>query len=334
VGLSPAGVTVAVVAGLAIALGAAFVTGFLAPPGSPSAASPPATTAVLARSPAASVAVSSGRGWIADDQAGEVLRFDTSSGGLTGRAVRTGGTPIALTSGFGRLWVADISRSVLYVIDPATGKEDGAPITVAQGPVSVAAGEGGIWVASLLSGTVSLVDPHTLQVTASVALPGGAVRVTLGGGYVWVTGQSDTLARIDPHALGVTLEWRAVKVGQGPIGVAFGAGKVWVANAQSGTVSEVNPRTLSLSRGFRVPSGSSNTPSSNSDPEQVAFWKGLVWVGVGSRPALLAFDPRSGSEVGKPVTLPGAARDLYVADDGSFWATTSNPGTAVMLSGR
>ncbi|MGH9029490.1 MAG: hypothetical protein ACRDV4_07730 [Acidimicrobiales bacterium] len=308
------------------------MTGFLAPPGSPSAVGPAGSAKVVVRSAAASVVLGAGGGWIADDQAGTLRPFDPGSGTLSARAVHVGGAPISIASGYGKLWVADISENLLYAVNLANHKVTGSPISVSQGPVSVATGDGGVWVASLLSGTVGLIDPKTEQVKASVALPDGAVRIALGDGYVWVTGQTDTLTRIDPRPSGVTLRWRETKVGQGPIGVAVGGGAVWVANAESGTVSEVDPRTMSVVGGFRVPSGSSSTSSSGSDPQTLSVWQGRVWVGLGSRPALLAFDPRSRTESGKAVQLPGVARDLYVSDDGGLWATTANPGTVLQIS--
>jgi streptogramin lyase len=331
VSLSPLGLGVAIAAALAIVVGVSFFTGFLSPPGSP-AATAPATAATLVHSAASSVVVGPDGGWLADDQSGSIRRFDSSSGALLGKALHTGGSPISIASGFGRLWVADISNSLLYAIDPNTGRVSGAPITIAQGPVSVVAGDRGVWVASLLAGTVSLIDPATRQVEASVALPDGAVRLALGDGYVWVTGQTDSLTRIDRRPLGVTLQWRTVKVGKGPIGVAVGDGGVWVANAESGTVSRVNPRSLTVTGVIRVPSGSGAAASTQSDPQNVAVWQNRLWVAIGSRPEIVAFDPETGDQVGRAVSIPGVARELYVSANGGLWATTANPGTVVQLS--
>lgn len=330
--LSPFGITLAVVALLAVFMGVAFVTGFLTPPGSRGAAGPPASARVVVRSQAASVTFDGPDGWLADDGNGTLRRFDSGSGKFVGRATSTGGRPIALASGFGGIWAADISGSEVSKISPSTARLSMAPVQVAQGPVSIATGEGGVWVASLLSGTVSLLDARTGNVAASAALPDGAVRLTLGDGYVWVTGQSNSLTRVDPRPLGVSLESRSIRVGRGPIGVAFGAGSVWVANAESGTVSRVDPSSLEVTGTFEVPSGSSSGfAGSGSDPTTVAVWNGLVWVGVGQRSALLALNPTTGAEVGSAVGLPGVARDLVVAQ-GELWATTANPGNVVRLN--
>jgi len=322
----------AIAAVLAVFIGVAFVTGFLTPPGSSSPAGPPASAQVVARSQAASVTFEGSVGWIADDGNGTVRPFNVSSGRFVGAATETGGRPIALSAGYGGIWVADISGNQVSEISPSTGKVSKSPVQVAQGPVSVATGEGGVWVASLLSGTVSLLDPRTGNVLASAALPDGAVRLTLGDGYIWVTGQANSLTRVDPHPLGLSLQSKSVRVGEGPIGVAFGDGSVWVANAQSGTVSRVDPRTMSVTGTFGIPSGSGSSGSSGSDPTSIAVWNGRVWVGVGQRAAVVALDPRTGAEIGSAVTLPGVARDLVVGAQGDLWATTANPGTVVRFT--
>jgi len=339
--LSPIGLLIAIVAALAVIVGVVLVTGFLTPPGSSSSAGPPASAQVVVRSQASSVAFEDGAGWLADDGDGTVRRFDPATGAFAGHAARTGGRPISIAAGGGRVWVADISGNQISAVSTRTGRESLGPFGVAQGPVSVAVGEGGVWVASLLSGTVSFFDPANGEVRASVALPDGAVRLALGDGYVWVTGQTDTLTRIDPRPLGVSLEWKSARVGQGPLGVAVGEGAVWVANAESGTLSRVDPHTLKVTGTFPVPAGSSGSgatsglPGSSagagSDPETVAVWQGRVWVGGGQSPEVVAIDPRSGAEVGRAVALPGIARDLVVGADGDLWAATANPGRVVRL---
>lgn len=330
IGLSPWGLAIAITAGIAIIIGIAFVTGFLSPPGSP--AGPPAVAKSVLRTDAASVTFDdNGNGWVADDQTASVKKFDPGSGNLIGRASHTGGTPIAVASGYGRIWVADPADNEVLAVDANTGKVSGSAVTVAQGPVSIATGEGGVWVASLLSGTITLIAPHTEQVVASVALPDGAVRLTVGGGYVWVTGKTDTLVRVNPHPLGVTLNWRQVRVGQGPIGVAVGQGAVWTANAQAGTVSKVDPSSLKVLGSVRVSTASAGL-ATGSDPETIAVWNGLVWVGVGQLSEVVALQPGTGAQVGKAVTLPGIARDLTVGPDGNLWAATANAGTVTRLS--
>jgi DNA-binding beta-propeller fold protein YncE len=323
--LSRLGVAVAVTSAVALLAGLALVSGFLTPP-SGGQASPPASVQVLARTEAASVAFDPSGGWLADDHDGTVRHFDPASGAAIGRPVHVGGRPISVAAGFGRIWVADISGSLIWEIDPATGRTVGAPIPVAEGPVSVAAGNGGVWVASLLAGTVSVIDPHNGQVRASAALPDGAVRIALGAGAVWVSGQTHTLTRVDPRPDGVSLRWRTVDVGQGPLGVAVGGGSVWVADVQSGTVSRVDPATVRVTGTYAVGGSGGGVPA---NPEMVALWQGRVWVADGQQGVAVALDPATGRQIGSAVTLPGVIRQMVLDGGGTLWGTTANPGTVI-----
>ncbi|HZU79915.1 MAG TPA: hypothetical protein VE991_08355, partial [Acidimicrobiales bacterium] len=176
-----------------------------------------------------------------------------------------------------------------------------------------------------------------------VALPDGAVRLAIGAGAVWATGTTDTLSRIAPKPVGVSLAWRTIRVGQGPIGVAVGSGSVWVANAVSGTVTRVDPARLRVTGtvplgaggvvgGNPTPAGAGGVGSA-SDPVTVAVFGGWVWVGNGQGGTLTAFDPMTGRQHGTPARLPGIPRRLVVSDDRLF-ATTANAGAVVAVTPR
>ncbi|MHB8681886.1 MAG: Vgb family protein [Acidimicrobiales bacterium] len=329
---------VAVAAVVAILVGVALATGFLTPPSSSgNSTTPAASVRVLARGDAADVAVIDGAAWVANDTAGTLQRVDLSSGRAFGHPVPVGQRPVAVAAGDGKLWVADAVGNDVVVVDPRTGKRVGGPISVATEPVSIAAGEGGIWVASLGADTVSLIDPRSRTVSATAALPDGAVRIAVGDGAAWVTGKTDSLTKISPKPFGVTLVAHDVRVGQGPIGVAVDSGAVWVANAQSGTVSRVDPATLRVTATFRVEQGAVNgqagPSSAGSDPVAVAVFGGLVWVGDAQSGAVVAIDPATGAQHGAAVRPGGGPRRL-VADSGALYATTANPGALVQLSPR
>ena len=49
----------------------------------------------------------------------------------------------------------------------------------------------------------------------------------------------DSVTRIDPLSGSAA----TIQVGNGPAGIAFGAGAVWVVNAKDGTVSRIDPAT-------------------------------------------------------------------------------------------
>jgi YVTN family beta-propeller protein len=316
---------IGVTALVAIVVGIALTTGFLTPPGSPVSTTGPVASlrTVLRSASVADMVVDNGTGWAVQDQTGSIRSFDPSSGAWTGRPIHVGSYPAAVTAGYGKLWVADSVGNDVVVVDPATGRRVGTPISVGQGPVSLAAGEGGVWVASLGADTVSLIDPKSRTVTATVALPPdvGAVRVTLGAGGVWVTGTTDTLTRLSPKPVGVSLDWKAVRVGQGPIGLAVASGAVWTGDALDGTITKVDTSTLRVVGHYSV----------GGDPAHVAVFDGVVWVGDGVSGSLIAVDPSTGRQIGTAVHLRGPVRGLLVSD-GSLWAVTANPGSVVAIS--
>jgi streptogramin lyase len=328
--LSRRGVVVVVGAGVALVVGLGFaVAGLVAPSTSGPDGPPPATTQVVMRTVAASVAFDAAGAWLADDHSGTVRHFAPSTGAALGGPIRLGGRPIAVAAGFGRIWVADIAGSRVWEINPGNGAVVGSPIAVAQGPVSLASGDGGVWVASLVAGTVSLIDPRTAQVVASVALPDGAVRLAVGPDGVWVSGQTDSLTRIDPHPVDATLSWRTVQVGQGPFGVGVGDGSVWVANVKSGSVSRVDPASMRVTATYTVGGGGGGVPA---NPEMVTFWNGRLWVADAQQGVVVALDPATGQQIGMPVVVPGVIRQLVIDDGGALWGTTANSGAVVRFS--
>ncbi len=201
-----------------------------------------------------------------------------------------------MASGFGRIWVADIAGSQVWEINPSNGNVVGSPIPVAEGPVAMAAGDGGVWVASLVAGTVSLIDPRTGNVVASGTLPDGAVRLAIGPDGVWVSGQTDSLARVDPRPVDGALHWRTVHVGQGPFGVGVGDGSVWVANVKSGSVSRVDPSSMRVTATYTIGGAGGGVPA---NPEMVAAWHGRLWVADGQEGVVVALDPATGAADGR-----------------------------------
>ena len=312
-------------AALSLFVGIALATGFLTPPGS--TASPAASATTVVKGPSASVTFDASGGWVADDTAGTVRRFNPTTGSWTSKPAPVGNAAVSIAAGFDKVWAVSALANTVVGVDASSGTTNRSPVGVAAGPVSVAAGDGGVWVASLEAGTVSLVDPTTFEVEASVALPDGAVRVALGDGSVWVTGQTDSLTRINPTPVGVTLRWESVdrrprahrrgRRRQGGLG-----GRRTERDGERGRSEEPAGRTHHCDP-VADPTGG--------DPDTVAVWDGLVWVGDGATPIVSAFDPGTGRQVGARVAVPGVVRQLVVGD-GNLWAATANPGRVVRLS--
>ena len=71
-------------------------------------------------------------------------------------------------------------------------------------------------------------------------------------------------------------------MGNNPVAVAFGAGRVWVANAADGTVTSLDPAT---NQKTEIPVGR--------NPSGVAYANGAVWVAVGQPPSVARIDAGS-----------------------------------------
>ena len=137
--------------------------------------------------------------------------------------------------------------------------------------------------------------------------------------------------RIDPRTNAVTAR---IRTGRGPIGVAYGAGSVWVANWSEDTMSRVDPdrprpradqrHGTTARRAWPSAAGSSGcrtnpaaSPASTlpriarrADPGRpgagyLTVASGSVWVTSYDGAAVDRIDPRSNRVVGRPRSSPG-----------------------------
>jgi len=103
---------------------------------------------------------------------------------------------------------------------------------------------------------------------------------------------------------------RAIPVGNGPSALAAGEGAVWVVNRLDGTLSRIDPERNAVS--WSVPVGR--------DPHAVAVGEGAVWVAGGEEGTLVRVEPdrrdvtrfRTGSS---PAALAVAGGSVWVATE-------------------
>jgi DNA-binding beta-propeller fold protein YncE len=100
--------------------------------------------------------------------------------------------------------------------------------------------------------------------------------------------------------------------------VATGAGAVWVADAASGKVVEVDPRTRTVLHTYAV----------GGDPLALAVSAGRVWVADGSAQTLRTLFPAPKSKV---LNLGATPRTL-LAVPGGIWVGVANPGQVVRVT--
>lgn len=174
---------------------------------------------------------------------------------------------------------------------------------------------------------VALASRHGVRVPRRLALwTGGAVLVAaalalvlleLTGGASPPHVVADSVAVVDPSRNRVVGD---VQVGSRPIAIAFGAGAVWVANADSGTVSRLDPETHEVVATI----GIGGAPASD-----IAVGAGSVWVVTGSDGTLVRIDPRTNSRVetiplGGPNTLAPAGAYALAASRDAVWVASAS----------
>ena len=175
---------------------------------------------------------------------------------VTGRSVRTvhGIAPggLATTGGAGvgtTVWASDAKRKLLVRIDGESGRIE-RRFAIPDGPTRVAADERGVWV--IASGfdyrgqwratrttkpAVWRIDPVTNRIVQRIALPLTPIRIALGAGSVWVSGErvlSDRGATVDATVFRIDAQTGRI-VARIPLrtravdGVIVSHGLVWAA---------------------------------------------------------------------------------------------------------
>src|SRR5262249_7762502 len=196
-------------------------------------------------------------------------------------------------------WVLDEDRRLLLRVDPGydvptrrIALPTAPPLPVTNQRLSsdsVAVGAGALWVTD---GSKSLlrVDPDTSRVTKINAhAPLDDVRASRD--VVWaISGPAATLFKIDPRGGGVEdrvpIVNRRGATAPYPVAVAAGEGFVWVVNANSQTVSKIDPQNFD-SVAATIPLGIGRNPS------DIATGAGGVWVINSGNGTLARIDPSS-----------------------------------------
>lgn len=196
---------------------------------------------------AACVAAGAGGIWVTLPNAGAVVRIDPLTYELVAE-IPLEGFPQGIAIGFGSVWVAtadppDGANGGISRIDPRTN-EVVRTILVPNLPEFVVAGAGAVWATSN-NGTIAEVDPRTNQLVSTIRVTeGGRTTVAVGGAAVWASeitgpGEDAVVVRIDPET--AEIQGEPIVAGQSPLGMAFGAKALWVANYDDGTVTRYQP---------------------------------------------------------------------------------------------
>jgi outer membrane protein assembly factor BamB len=186
--------------------------------------------------------------------------------------------------------------------------------TLPAHPADIAATERSVWIAFIDTGEVGRVETASgrLEVWKVGISP---ASLTIDGDSVWIT---DTMAnrviRVDTISGRVK---ESIETGDQPIGIDAFDGRVWIANASSGTVTRYDARS-GLRMQFRVPAL----------PTDIAIDNGTLWIVSQEGKKLIAVDADSG-ESRLEVSLSGQPNKLEVVGSNVLVA---NPGNGLVHS--
>jgi YVTN family beta-propeller protein len=180
--------------------------------------------------------------WAVSNSTQTVVRIDAKTGRVTA-TVGVGAAPYDVAWGFGSAWVSNSGDGTVSRI---TGKRVVKTIRVGVEPNGLSAIGGSLWVTDHTLGKLVRIDPRTNRVTGSVDLP-GADWVTEADGSLWVSEETNVVARVDPATLKVLAR---VPVKRNPLGSAVVRGRLWVPCIDGGAVVVIDPRTTKVVRTF------------------------------------------------------------------------------------
>jgi streptogramin lyase len=146
-------------------------------------------------------------------------------------------------------------------------------------------------------------DPRAVELIDTQSAP---QVVATAGDSVFV-GTSDEVLRLnrDGEVQDSTSVWPS------PAGIAIGDGAVWITSSEDGSVTRIDPRTMSVTAA-RLDLGVSE--SSLGIP--IAVGEGSAWLAVDD--AIRRIDARTGRTRGRPIEVGGSPRALAIAG-GDLW---------------
>lgn len=281
--------------------------------------------------------------WATDPANGRLLQIDPAGGLLAD--IPMGRSADSIAFGAGSVWVVSFDDGMVLRVDPAARRVV-APIPVGEGPLGLAYAAGRVFVGHFGDGTVTLVDPATNRVTvevpigpeitglaasgdsvavavagerrvalldgdgtetASFGLPGRPSEIAASDGLLAVSLSDDGIVAVIDTADGTINE---IAVGGAPGSLAFGFGRLWVADPVAGVVwvlmdptrsAPGDPVTVGLP-------GAAAVATSDGQPGEPA-----VFVGTAAGGSVWRLDPAALLGPEGPVLLHGAGEGSIFA---------------------
>jgi len=226
--------------------------------------------------------------------------------GLVAAAAGVGAGVELATGGAG---AASHRLSAPAVFELARGGSTLAATSLADSPAAIVSEGGSIWLAVPGAGAVIRVDRRSGRAVDRIPLHGTPSALAAGGGAVWTTGiPGSAIDRIDPSTDGVTL---TIPLGGARASaLAFGLGRLWVADTTDETLLEFDPLSGALRRTFAL----------DLSPNALAVGAGAVWATDYAAGLVARIDPRSGGSI--PIRV-GTGPVAVAVGGGAVWVANS-----------
>ncbi len=202
------------------------------------------------------ITTSPGAVWVTELQSDTLIRIDPQTNTVVARLTpdHLGSTavhgPIGVSFGAGSVWLCEYLNNIygLTRLDPQSNQVQAQITLVAETTNwmsacnAVVALDQAVWAVSSIddapdSSVLIHIDPATNAVIARIGVRADPYHFAADGRGVWVISPQEGLSRIDPrtnHEVGnMALP--------GAAGVAIGAGAVWIADGQTGTLLRITP---------------------------------------------------------------------------------------------
>ncbi|HEX5610312.1 MAG TPA: serine/threonine-protein kinase [Solirubrobacterales bacterium] len=194
-----------------------------------------------------------------------------------------------------------------------------SPIAVGEGPLRLATGAGAVWATSGRDGTLTQIDPQDQAVVGKPQqLAAGIAGVAVGAGSVWVSDpRRGEILRIDPNDGRVS---DRVNVGGSPGPLAFGGGRLWVADEGGAGITAINARGARIVRRGLAP---------HAAPLRLAVGAGGLWVSSATTATVRRID--LGTTAVDPPILAGRGPAGITVGQGLVWVANSRSTTVTRV---
>ena len=202
----------------------------------------------------------------------------------------------------------------------AVGQGAARSIALGQAPGAMAAAAGSLWVTDPGDAEVLRVDPQRGAVVDRIPVSGPG-SLTAGAGSIWVSATlGGTVTRIDPATDRVT---QTLSLGGANAdGLAFGRGRLWIADSTDNALLELDVSSGTVRRTFPL----------DVSPSSLAVAFGGVWVASYDAGIVEELDLRTGARL---ATLHvGNGPVAFGVGAGSLWVVNSLDATVSRIDAR